>query len=50
VVKFIVKVRLIENKVKSHVGRVIDTNVINQKRRPGIHVRTVMKVPAAGPS
>ena len=31
VVMFIVKVRLVEKSVKSHVGSVIDTNVISQK-------------------
>ena len=36
VVKFIVKVKLVENSVKSHVGRVIDTNVTSQYRTLGI--------------
>jgi hypothetical protein len=49
-VKFIVNVRLMENRVKSHVGRVIDTNVINQNKRLGIHFSTVRKAPAASPS
>ena len=46
VVKFIVKVRLIEKSVKSHVGRVIVVNVINQKSRPGIMLsRSIIKRP-----
>ena len=38
-VKFIVKVRLMEKSVNSHVGRVIVAKVINQKRRPGMMLR-----------
>ncbi len=34
-----VKVRLMENSVKSHVGRVIVVKVINQNSRPGIMLR-----------
>jgi hypothetical protein len=36
VVKFIVNVRLIENRVKSHVGKVMETKVISQYSIPGI--------------
>jgi hypothetical protein len=36
VVKFMVKVKLMENSVKSHVGRVMVVKVISQKRRPGM--------------
>lgn len=39
VVKFIVKVRLMENRVKSHVGRVMVVKVMIQYNAPG---RTVM--------
>lgn len=40
VVKFMVKVKLMENNVKSHVGRVMVAKVINQKRRPGMMLKT----------
>ena len=36
VVKFMVKVRLIEKRVKSHVGRVMVVKVITQYRKLGI--------------
>ena len=35
-VKFIVNVKLMENRVKSHVGSVIVVKVINQNNRPGM--------------
>ena len=38
-VKFIVKVKLMEKSVNSHVGRVIVANVITQKSRPGTMLR-----------
>lgn len=34
-----VKVKLIEKRVKSHVGSVIVANVISQKRKPGMMLR-----------
>lgn len=40
VVKFIVKVKLIENKVKSHVGRVMVAKVMIQYSVPGSTVKT----------
>ena len=39
VVKFMVKVRLMENRVKSHVGRVIVVKVMIQYNAPGRTVR-----------
>jgi hypothetical protein len=36
VVKFMVKVKLMEKRVKSHVGRVRVVKVISQYRKPGI--------------
>jgi hypothetical protein len=39
VVKFIVKVKLMEKSVNSHVGRVMVAKVINQKSRPGMMLR-----------
>ena len=39
VVKFMVNVRLMENRVKSHVGRVIVVKVINQNSNPGIMLK-----------
>jgi hypothetical protein len=38
-VKFIVKVKLMENSGNSHGGRVMVAKVINQKSRPGIMLR-----------
>jgi hypothetical protein len=35
-VAFIVNVRVVENKVNSHVGRVMVVNVISQTRVPGM--------------
>jgi hypothetical protein len=35
-----VKVKLMENRVKSHVGRVMVAKVMTQKRRPGIMRKT----------
>jgi hypothetical protein len=40
VVKFMVKVKLMENRVNSHVGRVMVAKVMTQKRRPGIMRKT----------
>jgi hypothetical protein len=40
VVKFIVKVKLMENSVNSHVGRVMVAKVINQKSRPGMMLKS----------
>jgi hypothetical protein len=39
VVKFIVKVKLMEKSVNSHVGRVMVAKVINQKSMPGMMLR-----------
>lgn len=38
VVKFMVKVRLMENSVNNHVGKVIVVNVMSQNKAPGIKV------------
>lgn len=38
VVKFIVKVRLMENNVNNHVGNVIVVNVMSQNKAPGMNV------------
>jgi hypothetical protein len=40
VVKFIVKVKLMENSVNSHVGSVMVAKVISQKRMPGIKLKS----------
>jgi hypothetical protein len=40
VVKFMVKVRDIEKRVNSHVGRVMVAKVISQKSNPGITLTT----------
>ena len=40
VVKFIVKVKLMENSVNSHVGSVMVAKVISQKRTPGMMVKS----------
>jgi hypothetical protein len=49
VVKLRVNVRLIENSVKSHVGRVIVTNVIVQKSAPGMNLRTANMIRPSKP-
>ena len=41
VVKFMVNVRLMEKRVKSHVGSVMVVNVTIQYKRPGSTMRTV---------
>jgi hypothetical protein len=40
VVKFIVKVKLMENNVNSHVGSVIVVKVISQKSAPGMMLKS----------
>jgi hypothetical protein len=40
VVKFIVKVKLMENSVNSHVGSVMVAKVISQKRMPGMKLKS----------
>ena len=40
-VKFIVTVRLVEKRVKSHLGRVMEAKVINERSIPGTSLRTV---------
>lgn len=40
VVKFIVKVKLIENSVNSHVGSVMVAKVISQKSAPGMMLKS----------
>lgn len=49
VVKFIVKVRLMENNVNSHVGKVIVVNVMNQYKAPGSTRRTLRMTRASRP-
>lgn len=44
VVKFMVKVKDIENTVYNHVGKVMVTNVMIQKSAEGRHVMSVIKV------
>ena len=42
-VKFMVKVRLIENSVNNHVGNVIVVNVMIQNRAPGMKLATARR-------
>ena len=48
-VKFIVNVKLMENKVKSHVGRVIEVKVIIHNKAPGRTVSTLSITRASRP-
>jgi hypothetical protein len=45
VVKFMVKVKLSENRVNNHVGNVMVVNVMIQKRAPGMKDRTETRAP-----
>lgn len=47
VVKFMVKVKLVEKSVNSHVGKEIEVKVMSQKRTPGITLsKSIIRCPS----